>query len=490
MTATATPAVDQFQMLHVDDLIESPKNPRKHFDQTKLAELAKSIATHGVLTPLLARENVALQRFEVAAGHRRFRAAKLVGVTELPVVVRDMTDVELLEVLTIENLQRDDVHPLEEAQGFQDLMFTAGYTAERIADRIGKSAKYVYDRVKLLRLSDELKELFFDRKIEAGHAIILARLSAADQKRAVDYQHGGLWTHEDPGQTDLAEYSTTHELTGFGHVKPRTVRELQGWVNDHVRFTPEGVDPVLFPEAAVALAPALEAEEKIVAISHSRFVHPTAKDPDGARTYGPETWKRADGKEKSKACDRSAIGIVVVGDGRGDTFRVCVDKMRCKTHWGAEIAAREKAAKAATASSSKAPAGPPKKQPWEIENEKRVQRKKEWEAMAPQIMPVFVAYVKKAPAGGRSLLAQLLVSESRIATRAATLVPRSASAEDLVRHLAFGLMYDAAVRSWDGGDGFRNLAKSIGFDVDKAAKALATEKAPAKKQAPKKKARR
>jgi len=108
-----TTATLGYQVVPLADLHESKRNPRKHFNAEALAELAASIAAKGVLTPLLVRPNAA--GYEIAAGHRRYRAAKAAGVDQVPAIVREMTDTEFLEILTIENLQREDVHPLEEA---------------------------------------------------------------------------------------------------------------------------------------------------------------------------------------------------------------------------------------------------------------------------------------------------------------------------------------------------------------------------------------
>jgi len=151
--------------LELDQLHESPWNPRKTFDPAALQELADSLATVGVLSPLLVRPNAA--GYEIAAGHRRYRAAKLAGLREVPAIVRDMDDPMFLEILVLENNQRADVHPLEEAAGYQELLNRAGYDVARIAERVGKSVKYVYDRMKLLSLTKPAQSLFFDDKITA-----------------------------------------------------------------------------------------------------------------------------------------------------------------------------------------------------------------------------------------------------------------------------------------------------------------------------------
>ena len=180
MTITKSDAqsAPAFRMIALDELHESPRNPRRHFDEGKLQELADNLGKVGVLNPLLVRPNA--NGYEIAAGHRRFRAAQLAQLDEVPCLIRPLTDEQFMEVLTIENLQREDVHPLDEAKGYEALM-AAPYQidVERIASRVRRSVKYIYDRVKLLTLSKEAQALFWSGMIEAGHAILLARLTPA-----------------------------------------------------------------------------------------------------------------------------------------------------------------------------------------------------------------------------------------------------------------------------------------------------------------------
>jgi ParB/RepB/Spo0J family partition protein len=158
-------------------LVESPWNPRKHFDPAKLAEMAESLRK-GQLAPIIVRPiSGKHERYEIGAGHRRFRSAPAAGLTSLLAIVRDLDDVAFLELLTIENKQREDVAPLDEANGFKLLMEKAGYDVAKLAARIGLSTKYVYDRLKLLQLVPAAKKLLEDGVITAGHAILLARLS-------------------------------------------------------------------------------------------------------------------------------------------------------------------------------------------------------------------------------------------------------------------------------------------------------------------------
>lgn len=184
MTVPAIPA-DGFHILPITSIKESPLNPRKHFDQAALQELAASIREHGIITPLLARP-VQDGAAELAAGHRRFRAAGLAGLTELPVVLKKMTDQQFMEVMTLENLQREDVHPLEEAEGYDALIDKYGYTAQKLAERVGRSESYIAKRLALLNLIIELRKYYLEGKIELGHATLLARLEPSGQKRVLE----------------------------------------------------------------------------------------------------------------------------------------------------------------------------------------------------------------------------------------------------------------------------------------------------------------
>lgn len=164
-----------FQNVPTDQLHEHPHNPRSHFDPAQLAELADSIKAKGVLNPLLVRPN-GKKGFQVLAGARRLRAARGAGLTEVPVIVRELDDEAAFELMLIDNLQRSDIHPLDEAKGYQILMNSPGYDVARIAERVGRSVKYIYDRVKLLSLTKQAQDLFLEGKFTAGHAILLARL--------------------------------------------------------------------------------------------------------------------------------------------------------------------------------------------------------------------------------------------------------------------------------------------------------------------------
>ncbi|MEW6612729.1 MAG: ParB/RepB/Spo0J family partition protein [Pseudomonadota bacterium] len=172
----------------------SPSNPRKHVDEDYIAELAESIKAHGVIQPITVRPNPRGLKplYEIVVGECRWRAAKIAGLTEIPAFWRELDDRQTLEIQVIENLQRRDVHPIEEAEGYEALMQQHGYKAEEIAKKIGKSRAYVYARLKLTALCPEAREAFFAGKLDASTALLVARIpGAALQQRAVkEITHG------------------------------------------------------------------------------------------------------------------------------------------------------------------------------------------------------------------------------------------------------------------------------------------------------------
>jgi ParB/RepB/Spo0J family partition protein len=169
--------------------IRISRTNRKRFNETKLHELAASIKAKGVAQPILIRPvtptEAEPQQFEIVAGERRFRASIIAGLTSIPAMCRELSDLEALELQILENLQRDDPHPLEEAEGYERLMLTYGYNADQLAEKVNKSRSYVYGRLKLCALSLDVRELFLDDKISASTALLIARIPVPElQKKA------------------------------------------------------------------------------------------------------------------------------------------------------------------------------------------------------------------------------------------------------------------------------------------------------------------
>ena len=149
--------------------------PRRTFDPDALTELAESISTHGVLQPILVRET-GNGRFQIIAGERRWRAAKQAGLTEIPAVVLDRDDLAVAEIALVENLQREDLNPIEEAGAFRSLSEEFGLTQEELSRRVGKSRSYIANATRLIELPDDVKDLVSAGKLSAGHARTLLGL--------------------------------------------------------------------------------------------------------------------------------------------------------------------------------------------------------------------------------------------------------------------------------------------------------------------------
>lgn len=162
-------------VLKVSEIEPNRSQPRKEFDDEAMAELADSISQHGVLQPLLVRPVVG-GGYQIVAGERRWRAARMAGVMEVPVVVRELNDAQVMEFALIENLQREDLTPLEEASGYQTLMETYGMTQEEVSKTVGKSRPAVTNALRLLNLPQEVRDLLQQNKISAGHARCLLGL--------------------------------------------------------------------------------------------------------------------------------------------------------------------------------------------------------------------------------------------------------------------------------------------------------------------------
>src|SRR5687768_4257631 len=165
----------------LDSIVPGPMQPRTHFDEASLESLAESIRSHGVVQPLLVRRRDS--GFELIAGERRWRAAKLAGLTRVPVVVKEVPDESLLEIALIENIQREDLNPIEEAQAYKKLIETVGLTQEALASRVGRDRSYITNYLRLLRLPDDLQQHVKKGRLSTGHARTLLAVSNVDLQR-------------------------------------------------------------------------------------------------------------------------------------------------------------------------------------------------------------------------------------------------------------------------------------------------------------------
>ncbi len=392
--------MEEFQDIPILQIVESRTNPRRHFDQENMDELISSIKEHGILTPLflrpinrfciepgrvngqsgfwfvhdrdeLAKGEQAYKdvlpmdpfktraeaeancpTYEIVAGARRFRAAKAVGLTEITGRVREMTDEQALELQVVENLQRADVHPLDEALGYRALMDKAGHDVAAIAAKVGKSESYVYQRLKLSELIEEAQQAFFAERITAGHAILIARLQPADQEKALE-----ACFEDDYGYAKLECARPTRELSQWIDEEIHLDLHRAGFKKDDADLVPgigpcttcpkrTGFVPALFPdiskkdtctdrhcyheklEAHIARNKA-RLEEKGVQFLQVSTDYQSGKAKDGEPLPRNRYVEIANKKDR---CESAQKAIVVEGrEGHGKTLEVCADP-HCKKH--------------------------------------------------------------------------------------------------------------------------------------------------------------
>lgn len=303
----------------IHDIVPSPLNPRHTFDPERLKELAASIEQKGVIEPLIVRTRPGFGQLEIVAGERRYRAAKSVGLKQLPVIIRTLTDVEVLELMAIENLQRDDLHPLEEADGYAALMKAdRAYTPKAIAAKIGKSERYVQQRLQLATLQPEVKKAFLANHLTAGHADLISRLKPEDQKAALKACFANLYG-EDKENGSIS------------------VRSLNEWIQNHIRLQLDHANPELqhLPEVGQLIAET-EKPETLLQV-HRNW----GQQVKGA--LEPRAYKVVDGKKDR--CPQTERAVVVQGDDRGTIIEICRQRTTCKKHFKYEIEGSQSAAR-------------------------------------------------------------------------------------------------------------------------------------------------
>lgn len=165
---------ESVSQINISEIKANPYQPRKIFDNAALDELSESIKEHGILQPVVVRK--AGKRFELVVGERRFRAAKLAKLDEIPAIIKELTDQQMMELAILENLQREDLTPIEEAEAYQKLMEALNLTQEQLAFRLGKSRPHIANHVRLLTLPKEVRQMISDKKLSMGHGRTLLGL--------------------------------------------------------------------------------------------------------------------------------------------------------------------------------------------------------------------------------------------------------------------------------------------------------------------------
>lgn len=254
--------VNPDRMVPIEFVGRNPRNPRRYFDEAELQDLAASIRQHGIVQPVVVR-TIAPERFEIIAGERRWRAAQLAGFVEIPVIVRDVDDRTALEIAIVENVQRSDLNPLEEALGYDQLIAEHGYTQNDLGEIIGKSRSHVANSLRLLKLPEPVRDMLASGALSAGHARALVptsdpvqlaktivakglsvrdaeRLAQNDIKAQSDPEHGRRATQKDEKDADTLalertlsdslglEVSVSHKANGgYLRISYKTLEQLE-----------------------------------------------------------------------------------------------------------------------------------------------------------------------------------------------------------------------------------------------------------------------
>lgn len=353
-------SASEFQIVSTSLVYESKTNPRRHFDEQGMEELTASIRTHGVLVPLLVRskQHESLNcSYEVIAGARRLRAARAAKLESIPVRIREMADTQVLEIQILENLQRADLHPLDEALGYRALMERAAYDVAAIAAKVNKSESYVYQRLKLAELIEPAQKEFFEDRFTAGHAILIARLQPKDQKEALE----ACFDRYVRGPDGKAVVVGVRQLAGWIHQNIHLDLHAAPFKKDDADLVAAagpctscpkrtGFVPQLFPDVAkkdtctdracyelklqahIARKKAeLEAKgEKVVQVSTEYSYNLRGKDEK--KLLAADKYTRIEGKKNR--CESARKAIVVAGyHDRGAVFEICTDPS-CKQHHG------------------------------------------------------------------------------------------------------------------------------------------------------------
>lgn len=367
-------AAGEFQVVDIGEIIESQTNPRKHFAKVALQDLTESVKEKGVLVPLLVRRNLigeadVISGFEIVAGARRYRAAKAAGLTQVPVLIRDLDDVQALEVQVIENLQRADVHPLEEAEGYKQLLEKGKYDVESLAAKVGKSVSYVYQRLKLADLVPAAKKAFFEEHITAGHAILLARLQSDQQKEGLaeclndwnspSVRELGTWIEENvhldlakaPWQKDDAKLLPA---AGACTTCPKRTGATPALFAD-IKKGDTCTDPKCFHAKLEALVNIKLEQDATAQLVSNQSAYSDNDEKALKKRYPSLLMEREYRKAGATKCASTKNALIVDGDRAGTFIRICVNH-KCKTHrdpYGGSVYAPARRSKAEVAAGTK-----------------------------------------------------------------------------------------------------------------------------------------
>ncbi len=213
---------ENVQEIDIKKIVANDKQPRKDFDESKLDELAASMKQHGVLQPVILRKKGSV--YELVAGERRWRAAAKAGIERIPAIVKELSDAEVMEIALIENLQREDLNPMEEAMAYKSLMNDFGLTQEELSKRVGKSRSQIANTVRLLNLDKEIQDLVTEDKLTAGHARAL--LSIQDKSMRIKLAKRICEEDLSVRQTEQIVKKISKEKSKMANEKPKEINPV------------------------------------------------------------------------------------------------------------------------------------------------------------------------------------------------------------------------------------------------------------------------
>lgn len=393
-TATAPKQLAALLVAHAQ-LVPSLTNPRKRFDRDRLEELALSMAPPvGILEPLVVRTLSAERAkglsgpgafYEIIAGERRWRAAAIAKLEEIPIVIREIADDQVIKLQLVENKNREDIHPLEEAEAMERLLkISKAETPKTIAATIGMSERYVQNRLHYLRLVPEVKEAFRTEAITAGHVDLLMRLPVDEQTRSFK---DGLYE-------SLFDYDA---LEGKQNVTKaiRSVRDLGAWIKDNVRLPLDAQSPQLelLPDVATAVTESKAAGAPTLVELTTDYDWPSTRMKDRPAPLTRRQWAPV---SKNQKCDYQVRGVFVIGAHRGEIRTVCTGVGFCKLHFAHTIEkARPKPSAGGAPKSADARADRAKeiaaekkaKAARDAERERETRRRKLWDHLVDKVAP-------------------------------------------------------------------------------------------------------
>lgn len=433
--------------LYLTQIIPSTTNPRKSFDPVALEQLAESIKEIGVTVPVLVRYHAPNEDFEdiyeLVSGHRRLKAAALADLETIPAFIRELTDAEVLDIQMVENLQRADLHPMDEAAGYQALIAASAergvaLTQEELAHKVGKPLSYVAQRVKLLDLTETPRKVFQEGHINLGHALILARLTPelqADGLRTIfdgNRQYAKIKDVAEVVEKAIASATDPKQYNGPREAA-RSVSQLKNWVKSEVELNladapwdlaaenlhptatscnlcPKrtGNNPALFSEMTTSADTCMDPtcfDVKTKTFLHITVTGPTLSGKPMLRLSDHHGFNKLTGDEKAfmigqfvdvprGSCKDAREGVMISGSDTGKIRWVCINQA-CKTHKHTVTQPRE--ASATTASGQALPKGMTRA---EYEEQQKLDKQRE----QAETTAIYQAIRNKAKVGSRDAL--------------------------------------------------------------------------------------